>query len=108
MLSSLDPSKASGIDSISPALLKNCAGPLTIPVHYLLTLSLGSHSLPLEWRTHCIVPVFKSGDSCLVNNYRSISLLSIISKVLEKVVYQNLFDFLHSRLSVYQFGFIPS
>ena len=102
MLSSLDPSKASSIDSISPALLKNCAGSLTIPV-------LSAHvesSLPLEWHTHCIVPVFKSGDSCLVNNYRPISLLCVISKVLEKVVYQNLFDFLYSRLSVYQFGFI--
>ena len=53
-LSSLDPSKASGIDSISPAPLKNCAGSLTTPIHYLLTLSLGTQSLPLEWRTHCI------------------------------------------------------
>ena len=106
-LSSLDPSKASSNDSISPALLKNCAGSLTIPVHYLLTLSLGTQSLPLEWRTHCIVPVFKSGDRALINNYRPISLLSVISKVLEKIVYQNLFDFLYSRLSIYQFGFIP-
>ena len=53
------------------------------------------------------MPVFKSGDKSLVNNYRPISLLCIISKVLEKIIFKNLFDFLYNRLSVYQFGFVP-
>ena len=106
-LSNLDPSKVSGIDSINPALLKYCAESLTIPIQYLFTLSLRTQSLPQEWRTHCIVPVFKSGDNSLVNNYRPISLLCIVSKVLEKIIFQNLFDFLYNRLSVYQFGFVP-
>ena len=106
-LCNLDPNKASGIDSINPALLRYCAESLTSPIHYLFTSSLRSQSLPQEWRTHCIVPVFKSGDNSLVKNYRPISLLCIVSKVFEKIVFQNLFDFLYNRLSVYQFGFIP-
>ena len=106
-LQNLDPSKASGIDSIHPAILKRCAEPLTTPIHYLFTLSLRSQSLPQEWRTHCIVPVFKSGDHSSVTNYRPISLLCIISKVLEKIIYQHLFDFLYNQLSTHQFGFIP-
>ena len=53
------------------------------------------------------MPVFKSGDKSLVNNYRPISLLCIISKVHEKIIFKNLFDFLYNRLSVYQFGFVP-
>ena len=106
-LCDLDPNKAFGIDSISPALLKYCAEPLAAPIRYLFTLSLNSHSLPQEWRTHCVVPVFKSGDKCLINNYRPISLLCIISKVLEKIVHQRLFDFLFNCLSSSQFGFIP-
>ena len=81
-LSNLDPSKASGIDSINPALLKCCAESLTIPIQYLFTFSLRTQSLQQEWCTHCIVPVFKSGDKSLVNNYRPISLLCIVSKVL--------------------------
>ena len=106
-LCNLDPSKASGIGSINPALLKYCAESLTIPIQYLFTLSLRTQSLPQEWCTHCIVPVFKSDDNSLVNNYRSISLLCIISKVLEKSIFQNLFNFLYNQLSVYQFGFVP-
>ena len=65
-LCSLDPSKASWTDSINTALLKYCAESL-LAVHHLLTLSLRSQSLPQEWHTHCIVPVFKSGDNSLVN-----------------------------------------
>ena len=49
----------------------------------------------------------KSGDKCLINNYRPISLLCIISKVLEKIVHQRLFNFLFNCLSSSQFGFIP-
>ena len=66
VLCSLDPSKASWTDSINTALLKYCAESL-LAVHHLLTLSLRSQSLPQEWHTHCIVPVFKSGDNSLVN-----------------------------------------
>ena len=83
----LDPNKASGIDPINPALLKYCAESLTIPIQYLFTLSLRTQSLPQEWHTHCIVPVFKSGDNSLVKNYRPISLLYIVSKILEKITY---------------------
>jgi len=64
-LISLDPNKATGIDCIGPQLLKNCA----------LLLSLHKRTLPLEWYTHCIVPVYKSGDRGLVSIYCPISLL---------------------------------
>ena len=106
-LNSLDPNKAPGIDSINPAFLKYCANSLTIPIHHLLTLSLRSKFLLQEWRTHRIVPVFKSGDRTSDTNYRPISLLCIISKVLEKIIYQHLFDFIYNQLSAHQFGFIP-
>ena len=106
-LCGLDPNKTSGVDSICPALLKYCAEPLAAPIQHLFTPSLNSHSLPQEWHTHCIIPVFKSGDRCLIKNYGPISLLCIISKVLEKIVHQRLFEFLFSRLSLSQFGFIP-
>ena len=106
-LHSLDPNKASGIDLINPSLLKYCAESLTAPIHHLLTLSLRSQVLPQEWHTHRIVPVFKSSDRTSVTNYRPIFLLCIISKILEKIIYQKLFDFLHNQLSVHQFGFIP-
>ena len=54
-----------------------------------------------------IVPIFKSGDSSSVNNYRPISVLSFFSKVFERVVYNRVLDFLckNNVLYDYQFGF---
>lgn len=102
LLHSLDPNKASGTDAINPALLKNFAGSLTILIQYLLTLSLYSQELPQEWHTHLVTPVFKSGDRSNIANYRPISLLCIISKIMEYLI-----DFLYTHLSIHQFGFTP-
>ena len=107
-LISLDPSKAMGCDGISPKVLKHCALPLYIPLHHLFSLSINQHYLPLEWRTHLIKPIHKSGDKNCVKNYRPISLLCIISKVLEKIVYNNLIDFVGKSLSDCQFGFLKN
>ena len=52
-------------------------------------------------------PIFKSGDRTMVSNYRPISLLSIISKVLERIVYNNIIHFLEGSFSDSQFGFLP-
>ena len=73
-LSNLNPCKASGIDSIGPKLLKACSYGL-YEVHHLFSLSLNSGKIPNEWKLHCIVPIFKSGDKCSIANYRPISLL---------------------------------
>ena len=92
-LCTLDINKAPGIDSVSPMILKYCAAPVANPIHYLLSLSLRSQSLPQEWRTHSITPIFKSGDKS--------SLLCIIFKVLEKLVFQQVFNFLQPSSSVW-------
>ena len=91
LLRSLDETKAMGYDGISPKLLKQCALSLYQPLHYLFSLSLSQSYLPLEWRTHLIKPIFKSGDK---NSYRPISLLSVVSKVLERLVYNGMVDFI--------------
>ena len=68
-LTSLDPSKAMGIDCLGPKILKKCALALYQPVHHLFSLSLLNHYIPEEWRVHRITPVFKSGDRSSVKNY---------------------------------------
>ena len=106
VLRSLDVTKAMGCDGISPKLLKNCALALYQPLHHLFLLSLSQKYLPMEWHSHLIKPIFKTGDRCSVRNYRPISLLSVVSKVLEKLVYNNIVDFLTNSISVSQFGFL--
>ena len=105
-LRSLDPSKAMGSDGISPKLLKNCALGLYQPLHHLFSSSLLQNYLPSEWRTHLIKPIFKSGNRNSVRNYRPISLLSEVSKVLESLVYNGIVDFVTNSISVHQFGFL--
>ena len=105
-LRALDVSKAMGCDGIGPMVLKHCAIALYQPFYHLFSLSLSQHYLPLEWRTHLIKPIYKSGDKSSVRNYRPISLLCIVSKVLEKVVYDNIVEHVTQSTSVYQFGFL--
>ena len=61
--------------------------------------------MPVKWKVHKIVPVFKSGDLTSVKNYRPISLLSNTSKVLEQLVYNKIIGHVSKRISPFQFGF---
>ena len=96
-LTSLDPSKASGCDGIGPKLLKHCALALCQPLHHLFSLSLSQSYIPSEWRRHLIKPIFKSGEKCIVQNYRPISLLCVSSKVLEKIVFDHILRFVNEK-----------
>ena len=107
ILSTLDITKAPGIDGISPAVLRHCAAPLLIPVCHLFTSSIITGKIPLQWCTHCITPIHKSGSKTLVNNYRPISLLCIISKVLERIIYNRIMNFTMNTFTPFQFGFLP-
>ena len=106
VLNTLDPSKAMGIDGIGPRILNHCALALYQPIHHLFSLSLSQHYLPEEWRVHCITPIYKSGDKSSVTNYRPISLLCTLSKVLERIIYNAIIDFVANSISPYQFGFL--
>jgi hypothetical protein len=99
-LTPLDPSKAVGCDGIGPKL---CAPALYQPLHHLFNLSLSQSYIPAEWRLHQIKPIFKSGDRCLVQNYRPI----IISPVcfFEGIRKDSFLQFVNNKISNHQFGF---
>ena len=105
VLSTLDTSKAKGIDGIGPDLLKHCADALYAPLSHLFRCTLEHHQLPVEWRLHKITPMHKSGDKSSVDNYRPISLLCSVLKVLEKLICDACSEFLSNSISPYQFGF---
>jgi len=69
-------------------------------------ISSVSHLSPSEWKLHKISPVFKSGDHCQVKNYRPISLLSNMSKVLERIIYNKLIDHIACQINPVEFGFL--
>lgn len=105
-LASLNPTKSMGPDGISPLVLKSCACALADPLYHLFNCSLRSSTIPQEWKLHRISPIFKSGDKSLVSNYRPISLLCIVSKLFEQIIYDKIIDFISPKLSLSQFGFL--
>jgi len=107
LLTNLDVSKASGIDNFSPKIFKHCAPPLLQVICHLFHISLICSTIPQDWRTHCVIPVYKSGNKSSVCNYRPISLLCILSKVLERIVYNDTIEHVRQLSTNYQFGFLP-
>ena len=65
--------------------------------------------MPKAWKKANVIPIHKKGDKDIVNNYRPISILPILSKVLERIVFKSVYNYLHVNqlLSMHQSGFRP-
>ena len=103
------PKPSSGHDGISLKLLKFIAPAIIEPLTHLVNQSLVTGIFPDKLKVAKVLPLFKKGDSTDMGNYRPISLLTSISKVFEKVVFNQLYDYFHdNRLFYYfQYGFRP-
>ena len=106
-LLNLDTNKATRPDGISPRLLRETAHQIAPSLGQLFNKSLSSGSLPNELKLANITPVFKKGDQHYVENYRPISRLYCISKVLERCVLSKLRDHLLTLINWTQHNFIP-
>ena len=106
-LKSLSIAKATGMDGIPPRLLKVAADEICVPLAHILNSSLSTGVFPSEWKTARVTPIFKSGAKDDVNNYRPISVLPVVSKLLERVVHDQLYRMLTSAgaISEWQSGF---
>ena len=82
------------------------ADALFVPIHHLFTVSLSNGLTHSEWCTHLITLIFKSGDKSLISNYRPISLLCSVSKVLERIVFSSVYNFIADSIFTSQFGFM--
>ena len=99
--------KAVGLDNIPARLLKDSAGIVNKPLTTIINASLRSGQVPSDWKAARVIPLFKKGKVVEMDDYRPISILPVISKVLERVVHQQLTRYLHEHkiLSPYQCGF---
>ena len=94
-LSTMDVSKATGTDMIGPRLLKLAAPCIADEVTFICNHSINNSVFPNKWKEAKVTPLYKNGSLEEVNNYRPISILPVISKVLEKHVHDSLSEFLH-------------
>ena len=110
ILNTLDVNKSSGPDKIPNKLLKMCALLLASPLCKLFNKLLKSGAFPLIWKRACVTPVYKQkGPSSDPTNYRPISLLPTLSKILEKLVFNKIYDHLseNNLLTEKQSGYRP-
>ena len=105
ILSCLKEGKAPGLDGLSPRLLRYCACGISSSLSVLFNRSFSEGSFPSAWKTALVIPVFKKGSRSDPGNYRPIALLSIVSKVMERLVHNKLSRFLQPWLCSNQSGF---
>merc|ERR1712113_772236 len=82
--------KAAGIDGISGEVLKYGGKNIGIMIWKLCALCFRKEKKPEEWKVSVISPIHKAGDTKKPGNYRGISLLCIVSKVYEAVLYKRM------------------
>ena len=103
---SLDPTKVNGPDGISTFMLKGVAHSISSSLSKLFNLSIAQGCFPQCWKLSSIVPIPKSKNHTECSVYRPISLLYIVSKLLEKHIYSLLSCYLleSNPLSNHQMG----
>ena len=109
ILSALDTNKATGPDGISNKLLREAAPSISDVLAKIFNKSLESSTYPDIWKMAHVVPLHKKNSQSDPNNYRPVSLLTCISKILEKAVYKYVHNYLISNnlITKKQSGFSP-
>lgn len=98
---------AVGWDGISSSLLKMCRHVLVLPMTYIFNLCIETGVFPDCLKKAIVHPIYKGGNRSCVDNYRPISVLSSLSKILEKCLNKNLRSFLDKNkiIADNQYGF---
>ena len=96
MLRKLNVSKSSGIDSLGPRILKLAAPVIAKPIAHLINKSIEEGIFPNDLKIAKITPIFKKGERSDPGNYRPISILPTLSKIIEKHIASQLRTFLQN------------
>ena len=103
-------SKASGPDKISARLIKDSAKVIAPSLTIIFNCSLSTGVFPEDWKNARVSPIYKSGKKIDPSNYRPISVLSVVAKLFEKLVFEQMNQYLNENdiLTNHQFGFRKS
>ena len=96
-----------GHDEISTKLLKQTINNITLPITHMINRSFITGIVPDQMKIAKVVPVYKSSERNSIKTYRPISLLTSFSKLLEKILYDKIMNFLNTNNILYkhQYGF---
>jgi hypothetical protein len=106
-IKNLKPTGAAGPDGISTKLLQNCVDEISPVLAVIYRKSLATGSVPAEWKTANVVPIFKKGSKAVAGNYRPISLTCISCKIMESIIKDDIVNHLRKNkvISSSQHGF---
>ena len=91
------------LDGIPARFVRDGASIIACPLTHVINLSLIQGVVPDDLKSAGVVPLFKKSDKTEVGNYRPVSILSIISKVFQKVVYDQIESYLNDKKLLYKF-----
>ena len=97
IVNAFDNNKSPESDDIHPRVFKQSITFILKPLCNIFNLSLERRIFPQNLKRAKVIPIYKKGEHNKLNNYRPISLLSIFSKTLEKLVYNRLISFLDKK-----------
>ena len=102
----MNPFKATGLDGVSSRFLRDAAV-LVEPISHMVNLSIITETVPRQFKQAKVIPLFKKGSTLDPGNYRPVSLLPVLSKILERAVDGQLKQYLEKKkiLSNKQSGF---
>ena len=92
-------------DEFPAFIAKQCIDNYVVPLTYVINMSLMEGIFPSELKLAKVVPIFKSGESDKVPNYRPISVLSFFSKIFEKIMCNTVVKFMDKTDTFYQYQF---
>jgi len=93
----LNINKAHGYDEISGRMLKMCDKTITKPLYIIYKNCISQGYFPVAWKFANVIPIHKKKDKNIVSNYRPVSLLPICGKILEKLIFDNLYKYIYSN-----------
>ena len=103
----LSPKTSYGFDGISTILLKQCKKAIIKPLQISINQARTTGMFPDKLKIAKVQPIYKNEDQMRIKNYRPISLLPPISKVFEKIIFNQLYSFLQKQNIIYKslYGF---
>ena len=96
-ISRLEKRKASGPDKVSVTLVQDAAKSTSYPLPFIYNSSLKNGIFPKVWKVAKGTPIYKSGTRTDVNNYKTISVISVFSRMLDRILHDQLFEFLQTN-----------
>ena len=107
IMSKINVNKSSGPEGLHPRYIRDMSNLIALPMAHIINLSIEAGIVPDQLKVARVVPLYKAGNKFKAENYRPISLLSVLTKTLESLIYKRLMSYIYQEqiLTTSQYGF---